>query len=77
MRYTPSSVIANALNTLFPQLNLSLLPAFGLLRKARKLATRLGTQVIEEKAAALERGMDPGNDLYAHLRKFLVWSISA
>ncbi|KAJ7199939.1 cytochrome P450 [Mycena pura] len=66
-RYTPSSVIANALSILFPQLNLSLLPAFGLIRKARKLATRLGTQVIEEKAAALEGGMDPGNDLYAHL----------
>jgi hypothetical protein len=48
-----------------------------MLRKARKLATRLGTQVIEEKAAALEGGMDPGDDLYAYLRKFLVWSISA
>ncbi|KAJ7224538.1 cytochrome P450 [Mycena pura] len=66
-RHTPSSVIANALSTLFPQLNLSLLPAFGLLRKARKLATRIGTQVIEEKVAALEGGMDPGNDLYAYL----------
>ncbi|KAJ7870990.1 cytochrome P450 [Mycena olivaceomarginata] len=66
-RPTPSSVIANALSTLLPQLNLSLLPVFGLLRKARKLATRLGTQVIEEKAAALEGGMDPGDDLYAYL----------
>ncbi|KAJ7224537.1 cytochrome P450, partial [Mycena pura] len=64
---TPSSVIANAVSTLLPQLNLSLLPAFGLLRRARKLATHLGTQVIEEKAAALEGGMDPGNDLYAYL----------
>ncbi|KAJ7191590.1 cytochrome P450 [Mycena pura] len=66
-RPSPSSVIANALSTLFPRLNLSVLPAFGLLRKARKLATRLGTQVIEEKAAALDGGMDPGNDLYAYL----------
>ncbi|KAJ7808536.1 cytochrome P450 [Mycena olivaceomarginata] len=66
-RPTPSSVIANALSTLLPQLNLSLLPVFGLLRKARELATRLGTQVIEEKAAALEGGMDPGDDLYAYL----------
>ncbi|KAJ7189415.1 cytochrome P450 [Mycena pura] len=66
-RHTPSSVIANALCTLVPQLNLSVLPVFGLLLKARKLATRLGTQVIEEKAAALEGGMDPGNDLYAYL----------
>ncbi|KAJ7828363.1 cytochrome P450 [Mycena olivaceomarginata] len=38
-----------------------------LLWKARKLATCLGTQVTEEKAAALEGGMDPGNDLYVYL----------
>jgi len=71
-RQTPSSVIANALSALSPQFNLlkhvvSFLPVLGLLRKARKLATRLGTQVIEEKAAALEGGMDPGDDLYAYL----------
>ncbi|KAJ7342686.1 cytochrome P450 [Mycena albidolilacea] len=71
-RQTPSSVVANALSVLLPQFNLlkhvvSLLPVLSLLRKARKLATRLGTQVIEEKAAALEGGMDPGDDLYAYL----------
>jgi hypothetical protein len=53
------------------------LPVFGLLRKTRKLATLLGTQVIDEKAAALENGMDPGDDLYAYLRRYLVWSILA
>ncbi|KAJ6492060.1 cytochrome P450 [Mycena sanguinolenta] len=71
-RHTPSSVIANALSALLPQFNLlqhvvSLLPVFSRLGKARKLATRLGTQVIEEKAAALGSGMDPGDDLYAYL----------
>ncbi|KAJ6465295.1 cytochrome P450, partial [Mycena sanguinolenta] len=71
-RHTRSSVIANALSALLPQFNLlkhvvSLLPVFSLLRKARKFATRLGTEVIEERVAALESGMDPGDDLYAYL----------
>ncbi|KAJ6507011.1 cytochrome P450 [Mycena sanguinolenta] len=71
-RHTRSSVIANALSAVLPQFNslkhvVSLLPVFSLLRKARKLATRLGTEVIEERAAALESGMDPGDDLYAYL----------
>ncbi|KAJ6507020.1 cytochrome P450 [Mycena sanguinolenta] len=70
--HTPTSVIANALSALVPQFNLlkhvvSLLPVLGLLRKARKLATRLGTEVIEEKATALKSSMDPGDDLYAYL----------
>ncbi|KAJ6482498.1 cytochrome P450 [Mycena sanguinolenta] len=70
--HTPTSVIANALAALLPQFNLlkhvvSLLPALSLLRKTRKLAIRLGTEVVEEKAATLESGMDPGDDLYAFL----------
>ncbi|KAJ7844294.1 cytochrome P450 [Mycena leptocephala] len=71
-RQTPGSVIVNALGALLPQFDLlkhvvNFLPVFGLLRKTRKLATLLGTQVIDEKAAALENGMDPGDDLYAYL----------